>query len=311
MSRCGPGMLRATGARPLSLLKWLAACMVGADITPVAAQIAGQPAAPNLPFHAGGLAVLAVGFVMLFVAGVWTVFVAGIWTSNKKRQQARLRQRELQLDLAFDNISQGVCMLDAQARIVVCNRAFINLYGLSPDVVKPGCTLPELLRHRAEVGLLNEDPEQYARDILASIEKGETTTWLLETRDGRFVHAINHPIAGGGWVTTHEDVTQRRRAELAVEGARAEAERAKAELQVTHRRLREAFEAVPEGLVLFDSEDRLVMWNKRYAKMYPATSNIVHGTRFEDVLWDGIANGQYPAAKGREQEFVAQRLAQH
>ena len=53
---------------------------------------------------------------------------------------------------------------------------------------------------------------------------------------------------GGGWVTTHEEVTQRRLAELAVDAARAEAERAKADLQVAHRRLREAFEAVPEEL---------------------------------------------------------------
>jgi hypothetical protein len=45
--------------------------------------------------------------------------------------------------------------------------------------------------------------------------------------------------------------------------------------------------------------------------MYPATNNIAEGTRFEDVLLDGIAHGQYPAAVGREQEFVAQRLAQH
>ena len=75
--------------------------------------------------------------------------------------------------------------------------------------------------------------------------------------------------------------------------------------------MREAFEAVPEGLVLFDADDRLVMWNRRYAELYPATSNITAGTRFEDVLWDGIANQQYPAARGREKEFVAERLALH
>ncbi len=221
------------------------------------------------------------------------------------------RQREMQLDLALNSISQGLCMFDAQAKIVFCNRAFIDMYGLSPEVAKPGCTLLELLRHRRDVGVLAEDPEEYASEILDSIAKGKNAPRLFETPDGRFIYAINHPIPGGGWVTTHEEVTQRRLAELAVDAARAEAERAKADLQIAHRRMREAFEAVPEGLALFDADDRLVMWNRRYAEMYPETNNIVAGMRFEDVLWDGIANGQYPAARGREHEFVAQRLEQH
>ena len=72
------------------------------------------------------------------------------------------------------------------------------MYGLSPAVVKPGCTLLELLRHRQDVGLLTENPEQYAHDILAGVAKGQTTTWLIETRSGRFIHALNHPIPGGG-----------------------------------------------------------------------------------------------------------------
>ncbi len=63
--------------------------------------------------------------------------------------------------------------------------------------------------------------------------------------------------------------------------------------------------------MLFDADDRLVMWNRRYTEMYPETNNIVAGARFEDMLWDGIAHDQYPAARGREQEFVAQRLEQH
>ena len=247
----------------------------------LAAGIAVDPsAAPHLSFNAGELAVLAIAVVLFLVAVIWTVFVAGVWAARTRRQ----RQREFALDLAMNNISQGLCMFDADAKIVLCNRSCINMYGLSPAVVKPGCTLLELLRHRQDVGLLTENPEQYAHDILAGVAKGQTTTWLIETRSGRFIHALNHPIPGGGWVTTHEDVTNRRIAELALEAARAEAERAKSEAQLAHQRLRDAFDAVPEGLVLFDADDRLVMWNRRYAEMYPATNNITAGTQFEDVL---------------------------
>jgi PAS domain-containing protein len=212
---------------------------------------------------------------------------------------------------AINNLSQGVCLFDAAARVVACNSAYLDIYNLSPNVVKPGCTLLELLQHRKQVGLLVEDPEQYAHEILESVAKKRITTWIITTRDGRFIHAKNHPIAGGGWVTTHEDITDRRRAELAAEAARAEAESAKADAQAAHRRLLDAFDVVPEGLALFDPDDRLVMWNRRYRELYSATSNIAAGVRFEDILRDGIAHGQYPAATGREQEFLEERLARH
>jgi PAS domain S-box-containing protein len=225
---------------------------------------------------------------------------------------------------AINNLSQGVCLFDATARVVACNNAYLDIYNLSPDVVKPGCTLLELLRHRKQVGLLVEDPEQYARDILESVAKKHITSGIITTRDGRFIHAKNHPIAGGGWTTTHEDITDRRRAELAAqaervqaehataeaEAARMRAEKADAEARAAHRQLLDAFEVVPEGLALFDSDDRLVRWNKRYEEIYPAT-RFKAGVRFEDLIRNGIARGQYPAAVGCEAEYLAERLRLH
>jgi PAS domain-containing protein len=215
------------------------------------------------------------------------------------------------LAAVFNNISQGVCLFDASARIVACNASYIELYGLSRDVVKPGCTLIELLRHRKEAGSLIEDPEQYEQAILESVKRGQITTWLLETRAGRFIRAKNHPIAGGGWVTTHDDITDLRRAELATEAARLEAERARSEAQAAHRRLLDAFDVVPEGLALFDADDRLALWNQRYAEVYAKTTNIAAGVSFEELLRNGVAHGQYPDAIGREAEFLADRLNRH
>src|SRR5262249_39076019 len=103
-------------------------------------------------------------------------------TSGRARMQ-----REMQLDLALNTISQGLCMYDAQAKIVFCNRSFIDMYGLSPEVVKPGCSLLELLRHRHEVGVLAEDPEPYAAAILDNIAQGKNTPRLFETPNGRFI----------------------------------------------------------------------------------------------------------------------------
>ena len=144
-----------------------------------------------------------------------------------------------------------------------------------------------------------------------SVARKRIAAWLIETRDGRYIQVKNQPFQdGGGWITTHEDITERRRAELAAGAAPHGAEQAKAEAQAAHRELLEAFDVVPEGLALFDAEDRLVRWNKRYEEIYPATC-FEAGARFEDLIRDGIARGQYPSAVGREAEYLAERLRLH
>jgi len=109
---------------------------------------------------------------------------------------------------AVDYMSQGLCMFDHAGRIVVCNRPYLRMYKLSPDVVKVGCSLLTLLRHRKETGLLTGDPEQYRKEIMDSIATGTVSKWLVEASDGRMVQAINTPMPGGGWVSTHEDITE-------------------------------------------------------------------------------------------------------
>jgi diguanylate cyclase (GGDEF)-like protein/PAS domain S-box-containing protein len=137
------------------------------------------------------------------------------------------------------------------------------------------------------------------------------TADILHFNDGRVIAVTRQPIPGGGWVATHEDITERRKAEQAVTAARAEAERAERDARAAHARLLDAFEAVPEALVLFDAEDRYVMWNRRYGEMYPHHYGIREGMRFEDSLRFGISQGQHPEARGREEEWLAQRLELH
>ena len=56
------------------------------------------------------------------------------------------------LDLAMNNMAQGLIMFDAAERIVVCNDLYIEMYGLSREIVKPGCSFLELLQYRAAAG---------------------------------------------------------------------------------------------------------------------------------------------------------------
>jgi len=114
---------------------------------------------------------------------------------------------------ALDNMSQGLCMFDAAGRIVVRNRPYLAMYDLKPEVVKPGCTLRDLIRHRKETGYFQGDVEEYCRNILDSVAKGKPFSWTIEASDGRIVNVVNQPMAGGGWVATHEDVSEQRKLE--------------------------------------------------------------------------------------------------
>ncbi len=124
---------------------------------------------------------------------------------------ARSRAKVRSLTAAFDHMSQGLCMFDAAGRIVICNQRFLRMYRLSPEVVKPGCTLRALIEHRRQTGLFTGDPAQYCKEIMAGIAAGEVSKWTVNASDGRIVHAVNVPMPGGGWVSTHEDVTEQRR----------------------------------------------------------------------------------------------------
>ena len=114
---------------------------------------------------------------------------------------------------AVDNMSQGLCTFDAQGRIVLVNRRYIDMYKLSPRVVKTGCTLHDLIQHRKDTGLFSGDVDAYCQNIRDGMAKGQSTNVYVQASDGRIVLAKNEPVPGGGWVSTHEDVTEQRRAE--------------------------------------------------------------------------------------------------
>ncbi len=122
------------------------------------------------------------------------------------------RKRNRQLLTAMNNMSQGLCMFDSAQRLVVCNTSYIRMYNLSPAVVKPGCTLRELLQYRIATGAFSGDPEQYIANLLATLAKGTPTRVVAESND-RTIAMLNKPMPDGGWVVTHEDVTEQQRAE--------------------------------------------------------------------------------------------------
>src|SRR6201988_147851 len=90
---------------------------------------------------------------------------------------------------------------------------------------------------------------------------------------------------------------------------RAAVEPAIAEARKSHERLREAIDILPQGIVFLDAEGRYILWNQKYADIYNRSSDLFRpGARLADTIRVGVARGGYPEAKGREQEWIAERL---
>jgi diguanylate cyclase (GGDEF)-like protein len=110
-------------------------------------------------------------------------------------------------------MTQSLLLFDRSNRLVICNRRYLELFGLSPAVVKPGCSLRDLIAHRKETGSFSGDVDEYCALVLRNTRLGKLTRNIVDNPDGRTMLIVNQPLEDGGWVTTLEDVTERRRSE--------------------------------------------------------------------------------------------------
>jgi PAS domain S-box-containing protein len=123
----------------------------------------------------------------------------------------RLRRQNARLVTALDNMSEGLCMFDASTRLILCNGRYIEMYGLTPEVARPGALLRELLEHRIQAGAFAGDPDAYIAETVRRMKGGEVVHDVRERPGGIFISVSSRPMRGGGWVATHQDITERRR----------------------------------------------------------------------------------------------------
>jgi methyl-accepting chemotaxis protein len=125
----------------------------------------------------------------------------------------RLREQDARLATALNNMSQGLCMWDASARLILCNERYGQMYALPPALVTPGVALRDLLARRVATGSFSGNVDEYIARLMATIAAGKSSNTVVELDDGRVTSVSNRPMAGGGWVATHEDITEQRRHE--------------------------------------------------------------------------------------------------
>jgi len=162
------------------------------------------------PARAVGEFSLSPASLAVAIAGITLGLLAFALASAYVDHQREFQQR---WTTALNNMSQGLCMWDAHGRLILCNVRYTQMYGLDPKAARPGTSLRDIIEHRIAAGSFSGNPDQYIADLLSSILKGKTVANVRE-QDGRFISIVNRPMGDGGWVATHEDITDQRIAEI-------------------------------------------------------------------------------------------------
>jgi len=120
---------------------------------------------------------------------------------------------EQMLETVLNNMSQGVLLFDSDTRLIFCNHRYLEMYGLLPEFARPGRYLRDLLVQRIQTGTFTEDPDEYIVRLKEGIAAGPSFSHTVQLADGRSFSIVNKPLTGGGWLATHEDITERQRSE--------------------------------------------------------------------------------------------------
>jgi diguanylate cyclase (GGDEF)-like protein len=137
--------------------------------------------------------------------------------TEREELSARLQQRNMQFDTAINNMSHWLCFFDADHRLIVCNKDFIDMYGLPPERVRPGTPLSEIVDMRFEAGSVPAmTRDEYMKWRTGVVGSAEPVDSIIEMRNGRTFKIRHRPMPDLGWVATHEDITEQRQAELKI-----------------------------------------------------------------------------------------------
>ena len=128
---------------------------------------------------------------------------------------AKLNAQAMRYETAIDQIAQGVCFFDSEQRLILCNRRFAEIYSLQPEDVGVGRTLREIVERRYAVGACSGMALEEYLSLCDAIGLGlAPDTWAAELKDGRTILIHRRPLPEGGWMSTHEDVTMRKLANV-------------------------------------------------------------------------------------------------
>ena len=185
-------------------------------------------------------------------------------SATLQQRTEELRQKSVQLDKLFNNMSSGVAMFDAEQRLVIANPRYQEFFKLPDELVEAGTRLADMLHYCIEQGY-EGDADTVLEERLEVARSRERQTFNMNMSDGRIMHAIHEPVEDGGSIAVYEDITER---EKAAQQLREYADR------IEHQKntLQTVMEHMDQGISLIDADLKLQAFNRRFLELleFPA-----------------------------------------
>ena len=255
---------------------------VSASLRPLLTEVA------SVGFGALVLAVAAYFAFTLLPLGALDRTLAELKTTNDK-----FRRQNLLLDTALENMVQGLAMFDAETRVVIANDRYAELYGIDPARIRPGTTLREIIDQRVAMGhYAGWSADDVVREMAARVASKQVSRIVNKLADGRIVAASIQPRADGGWVVTLEDMTEREALNARLARQNKLLKQREEELEAQNTRFNAAINNMSQGLCLFNTEQRVMFANRRFAEIYNLDPEQVKpGTALRQILEARVARG--------------------
>ncbi|WP_435257377.1 response regulator [Thioclava sp. FR2] len=189
---------------------------------------------------------------------------------------------------SIDTIRDGFAVFDSRQNLAAANRAYLRVF----DGMNVGIGIPyvEILKLCASSGLVRlgaEEPDHWVERMLRRWDNDPIPAEVIQFSNGNYTRLVDRRARDGDMVTLALNITEQ-------------------------MRIWAALEAIPDGFVLFDREDKLLICNQRYRDIHPESSDILQpGVTFEEILRHGLIRGKYADAVGREDEWLEERMAAH
>ena len=252
---------------------------------------------------------------------------SGVWLQSTERRTqdggtvsiyvdiTEVKQREAELNAVLDTIEYGICFMGSDLRARIANRAFRDMWSFADDFFDGRPTLAEMIgynRHTGIYGVPDDEWDDYLGSRVEAVRAGAIPPFEWTRADGMVLQYQCIALPNGGRMLTYFDITEMKRREQRLSELVEELGKTRDEALQARAQLTEAIEAISEGFVVFDGEDRLVICNSNYERYYrdavgeEVAALLVPGADRETIHRAAFERGMFPDSGGTAEEFLAE-----